>query len=413
MEIEQIIKKAITQIDQAEERMVPRKTNKLRDLRIVDSKTLILKNLPITTKNYYNLYKFPYFGQFKNIKSITPFRKNGLEPMSGVINFNCEISACFGFLSILALKLKNEVIEVFFREDVVCLEKRENCSCLSIYHLDNRPEKAYFYKRVLKKKNYGYLNFEKKKENGEINEDIENIDFEYHVKLAYSTLESSKLKIKTNYLNFFRLEKTIFPDILKIFESFHMMKHISGIFKSLVKANENEVINEFDDILQEIEDYNNEFKNISYKSLSPLKLLDLSNYDKEKETKKNRAFLEKKTKKYKTKKKIKTQNFEIEKPIQNFEFFDIYENDVYMQFYNERLEYYQFYNEKNKDGLICEEERLGGENEVILNYREKNYYHLKKSTKAKKKAKKAALKFFVLNEENDIKKKRRKREKKK
>lgn len=33
----------------------------------------------------------------------------------------------------------------------------------------------------------------------------ESVDLEYHIKLAYSILESSKLKIKTNYLNKFAL----------------------------------------------------------------------------------------------------------------------------------------------------------------------------------------------------------------
>ncbi len=40
----------IVSVDQVEERILPRKINKLRDLRIVDAKSLIIKNLPIKAK---------------------------------------------------------------------------------------------------------------------------------------------------------------------------------------------------------------------------------------------------------------------------------------------------------------------------------------------------------------------------
>lgn len=42
MNIQEIINKISSQIDQTEKGMVPKKSNKLKDLRIVDSKTLII-----------------------------------------------------------------------------------------------------------------------------------------------------------------------------------------------------------------------------------------------------------------------------------------------------------------------------------------------------------------------------------
>lgn len=71
-----------------------------------------------------------------------------------MIEFNCEISASLSFFSILCLKLKNENIKVFFREYVVCSDNVETCSCFCKYHVKNRPEKAYFYKKPYSKDKY-------------------------------------------------------------------------------------------------------------------------------------------------------------------------------------------------------------------------------------------------------------------
>lgn len=42
--------------------MVPRKSSKLKDLRIVDSKTLIIQNFPLEAKNFHKLYEYPLLG---------------------------------------------------------------------------------------------------------------------------------------------------------------------------------------------------------------------------------------------------------------------------------------------------------------------------------------------------------------
>ena len=43
------------------------------------------------------------------------------------------------------------------------------------------------------------------------------IEYDKHILVAYSILDNSKLIIKTNYLNYFALNKTILPNILDIF----------------------------------------------------------------------------------------------------------------------------------------------------------------------------------------------------
>lgn len=73
----------------------------------------------------------------------------------------------------------------------------------------------------------------------------ESVDLEYHIKLAYSILENSKLKIKTNYLNKFALQETLMPDIIEIFKTFDLFNHLLEIFISILKPNDKEVIDEF------------------------------------------------------------------------------------------------------------------------------------------------------------------------
>ncbi len=85
---------------------------------------------------------------------------------------------------------------------------------------------------------------------------MKDIDIEYHFKIAYSILESSKLKIKTNYLNYFEIDRVIFPDILKIMKTFYMFNHIKEVFISVSKPNPNEIIDEFTEIDESIKKFN-------------------------------------------------------------------------------------------------------------------------------------------------------------
>lgn len=70
MDIRSIIQSTANQIDQQEERMVPSKASKLKDLRILDVHSLVLLNYPIDPTRFESLKEYPYFGQFQNLSSI-------------------------------------------------------------------------------------------------------------------------------------------------------------------------------------------------------------------------------------------------------------------------------------------------------------------------------------------------------
>ena len=127
--------------------MVPRKVSKLRDLRIVDSKAIIIKNLPFPTSRASQLKNYKYLGQYQNLHMIKWLSPPNSETLDTLIEFDCEISASLSFFSVLCMKLKNNKIKVFYREYVVCSDNIDNCTCDCKYHVKNRPEKSYFYKR--------------------------------------------------------------------------------------------------------------------------------------------------------------------------------------------------------------------------------------------------------------------------
>ena len=44
------------------------------------------------------------------------------------------------------------------------------------------------------------------------------------------------------------MQKTVFPDIMKIFGTFDILTHIAAIFKSVVSPHKNEIVDEFEDV---------------------------------------------------------------------------------------------------------------------------------------------------------------------
>ena len=57
-------------------------------------------------------------------------------------------------------------------------------------------------------------------------------------------------------MNFFAIKKTILPNILEVFEYFELFDHLSSIFKNIIKVNENEVFDEYQDVEDLISKYN-------------------------------------------------------------------------------------------------------------------------------------------------------------
>lgn len=164
------------------------------------------------------------------------------------------------------MKNKNDSINIFFKEQLVCVEKECEGKCSFPYHFENKPNKAFFYKKPYPKEKY--KNFmQKKLKNKLLNQnynfmalngmdektsqlvqlikffskfeeeffiEFADIDFERHVKQAYSIIETNKMKIKTSYLNQYALDHTHLPDLVKIFNNFNILNHISVIFESYI-----------------------------------------------------------------------------------------------------------------------------------------------------------------------------------
>lgn len=57
--------------------------------------------------------------------------------------------------------------------------------------------------------------------------DFNIIDFKIHMQKAYYLLENSKHQIKTDYLNFFGLKRTVLPNVLEIFTKFDLFGHLA------------------------------------------------------------------------------------------------------------------------------------------------------------------------------------------
>ena len=92
------------------------------------------------------------------------------------------------------------------------------------------------------------------------------IDFEQHVKQAYSIIETNKMKIKTRYLNQYALDHTHLPDLVKIFNHFSILNHISVIFENYLQPNPTEILDEFKEINENIKKFNSQLTNQGKKS---------------------------------------------------------------------------------------------------------------------------------------------------
>ena len=146
-----------------------------------------------------------------------------------------------------------------------------------MYHINEKPHKCYFYKKkpgdkgknvykavdnkAVKKikalKNASADNLDKLKGNGyemkisgKLIEDFELgiQEFEFHLKVGLSILESNKNRIKTNYANYFNTEVSVLPSIRDLLRDFGILKDLCELFESILKADFNEVLDEFEEI---------------------------------------------------------------------------------------------------------------------------------------------------------------------
>ena len=119
-------------------------------------------------------------------------------------------------------------LNVRYDENTVCEQTSVDCNCGKVFHFDNKPNKCYFYKKKKEqnksdknktknakrsnKQNGGYFGSPVKKPAVDAlmrvgNRVIEKFDlgekeYEIHLKIALSIIESNKNRIKSNYLNY-------------------------------------------------------------------------------------------------------------------------------------------------------------------------------------------------------------------
>ena len=332
-----------------------------------------------------------------------------------------------------------------YDEKTVCENSATDCTCGRIYHINEKPNKCYFYKKKPNEKGRsaqkpvdlksmrkvkamknkinndvedmtgnGYLI----KIGGMLIEDIEltNQEFEYHLKVGLSILESNKNRIKTNYANYFNIEVTILPNIRDLLKDFGILKDLYELFDSIAKADFAEVLDEFEELNKLIH---------SYKQTNRLVLSDEESerpkskkVDKDEISKRNTNYLNQLRK---NKNERGAQKSGVLSPEHKYAYVDpiyIFRDRLYLedfdasaveQFYKGEYMYGEFVPDGIRENKNIEEL----EKVINLAYREKNYYYLKKAAVKKKKIKKEAKAIIVNESMSGAKKKKKKKTKKK
>ena len=91
------LRDSIASSETVEWQQLPRSPQQLRQIRIVDSLTLVLTNFPIESSKINHLNDFQFFGQFKNIKTVK-LEKCEKTTSIIIIKFACQLSACLAYL---------------------------------------------------------------------------------------------------------------------------------------------------------------------------------------------------------------------------------------------------------------------------------------------------------------------------
>lgn len=98
MDIHATIRYLSMQADQVEENLLPQKTNRIREVRIVDTRTIVIKNFPLEIQSFYKLYEYAYFGQFKNVKAVHLMGSTDSTSLDTLIEFQCDLSAALSLM---------------------------------------------------------------------------------------------------------------------------------------------------------------------------------------------------------------------------------------------------------------------------------------------------------------------------
>lgn len=344
----------------------------------------------------------------------------------------------------LSYKSQHKKITVRFDEKTICENTAQDCTCGRVYHINEKPNKCYFYKKKpmersknvykgqdnkgIKKiktlKNNSTDNLDKIKGEsyvvkigGKVIEDFElnEQEFEFHLKVGLSILESNKNRIKTNYANYFNIDTTVLPSIYLLLKDFGILKDLCELFESIAKADFNEVLDEFDEINKQID---------GYRESNKLVILDdeaasvrIKKFNRKEVGKKNLEFLNK-GKEVVAKPEVRPPRQMLDSQrampqhratFKNYVFMDDFEDTVIEQFYRGQYLFHEFIsgevpkysNEEDADKF------------VNLIYRDKNYFYLKKIAVKKKKIKKEVKAIMIDESISAVKKKKKKKAKKK
>lgn len=98
MDIHATIRYLAMQADQVEENLVPQKSSRIREVRIIDTKTIVIKNFPLEPGSFYKLYEYAYFGQFRHVKAVHLMGSHDLSTLDTLIEFTCELSAALSLM---------------------------------------------------------------------------------------------------------------------------------------------------------------------------------------------------------------------------------------------------------------------------------------------------------------------------
>ena len=96
-----LIKKLERETQTIDSQIIPKNLSMQRQLKILDTYSLLLINFPTEGHSLEALKEYEFFGQFKNIKTIKQITVQDKNPTQLLIQFSCQLSACFAFLVIL------------------------------------------------------------------------------------------------------------------------------------------------------------------------------------------------------------------------------------------------------------------------------------------------------------------------
>lgn len=77
----------------SEKQVIPRKKNKIKDIRIVDTKSLIILNLSPEIEWSRQISQYKFLGQFREIASVKLLKTGASGGVDVLVTFGCEISS--------------------------------------------------------------------------------------------------------------------------------------------------------------------------------------------------------------------------------------------------------------------------------------------------------------------------------